>query len=139
MLQAMNTGHDGSLTTIHANSPRDALYRLDTMVAMANLNMPGTRRPPADRLGRQPRRPGHAHVGRHAQGHGDHRDHRHGGRRDHHAGHLRVRADRASTPDGKVARTLPGDRHPAEVLATGSRPSGMQLPMDMFEHVQLVA
>jgi len=36
----MNTGHDGSLTTIHANSPRDALYRLDTMVAMANLNLP---------------------------------------------------------------------------------------------------
>jgi pilus assembly protein CpaF len=36
----MNTGHDGSLTTIHANSPRDALYRLDTMVAMANLNIP---------------------------------------------------------------------------------------------------
>jgi pilus assembly protein CpaF len=40
MLQAMNTGHDGSLTTIHANSPRDALHRLDTMVAMANLNIP---------------------------------------------------------------------------------------------------
>src|SRR5213594_4150437 len=40
MLQAMNTGHDGSMTTIHANSPRDALYRLDTMVAMANLNIP---------------------------------------------------------------------------------------------------
>ena len=40
MLQAMNTGHDGSLTTIHANSPRDALYRLDTMIAMANLNVP---------------------------------------------------------------------------------------------------
>jgi pilus assembly protein CpaF len=40
MLQAMNTGHDGGLTTIHANSPRDALYRLDTMVAMANLNIP---------------------------------------------------------------------------------------------------
>ena len=40
MLQAMNTGHDGSLTTIHANTPRDALYRLDTMVAMANLNLP---------------------------------------------------------------------------------------------------
>src|SRR5262249_36386976 len=40
MLQAMNTGHDGSLTTIHANSARDALYRLDTMVAMANLNIP---------------------------------------------------------------------------------------------------
>ncbi len=40
MLQAMNTGHEGSLTTIHANSPRDALYRLDTMVAMASLNIP---------------------------------------------------------------------------------------------------
>jgi pilus assembly protein CpaF len=40
MLQAMNTGHDGSLTTIHANSPRDALARLETMVAMANLNLP---------------------------------------------------------------------------------------------------
>ncbi len=40
MLQAMNTGHEGSLTTIHANTPRDSLYRLDTMVAMANLNIP---------------------------------------------------------------------------------------------------
>jgi pilus assembly protein CpaF len=40
MLQAMNTGHDGSLTTVHANSPRDALFRLDTMVAMASLNLP---------------------------------------------------------------------------------------------------
>jgi pilus assembly protein CpaF len=40
MLQSMNTGHDGGLTTIHANSPRDALYRLDTMVAMSNLNIP---------------------------------------------------------------------------------------------------
>jgi pilus assembly protein CpaF len=40
MLQAMNTGHDGSLTTIHANSTRDALARLEVMVAMANLNIP---------------------------------------------------------------------------------------------------
>jgi pilus assembly protein CpaF len=40
MLQAMNTGHDGSLTTIHANSPRDALSRLETMVAMTSLNIP---------------------------------------------------------------------------------------------------
>jgi len=40
MLQAMNIGHDGSLTTIHANAPRDALTRLETMVAMANLNIP---------------------------------------------------------------------------------------------------
>ena len=40
MLQAMNTGHDGSLATIHANSPRDALARLETMVSMAGLNIP---------------------------------------------------------------------------------------------------
>ena len=40
MLQAMNTGHEGSMTTIHSNSPRDALTRLETMVSMANLNLP---------------------------------------------------------------------------------------------------
>ncbi|MFP8879202.1 MAG: CpaF family protein [Myxococcota bacterium] len=40
MLQAMNTGHDGSLTTIHANSPRDALMRLETMVAMTGFELP---------------------------------------------------------------------------------------------------
>ena len=40
MLQAMNTGHDGSLTTVHANSPRDAISRLETMALMANLNVP---------------------------------------------------------------------------------------------------
>src|SRR2546427_183587 len=40
MLQAMNTGHDGSLTTLHANGPRDALGRLETMVSMANLHLP---------------------------------------------------------------------------------------------------
>jgi len=39
MLQAMNTGHDGSLTTIHANTPRDAISRLEVMVALANANM----------------------------------------------------------------------------------------------------
>ena len=40
MLQAMNTGHEGSMTTIHANTPRDAISRLESMVAMGNLNMP---------------------------------------------------------------------------------------------------
>jgi pilus assembly protein CpaF len=39
MLQAMNTGHDGSLTTVHANSPRDAVSRLEVMVSLANANM----------------------------------------------------------------------------------------------------
>jgi pilus assembly protein CpaF len=40
MLQAMNTGHEGSLSTIHANSPRDALSRLETMILMAGTNLP---------------------------------------------------------------------------------------------------
>jgi pilus assembly protein CpaF len=40
MFQAMNTGHEGSLSTVHANSPRDALMRLETMVSMANLDIP---------------------------------------------------------------------------------------------------
>jgi pilus assembly protein CpaF len=40
MLQAMNTGHEGSMTTVHANSPRDALARVENMVSMANLNIP---------------------------------------------------------------------------------------------------
>jgi pilus assembly protein CpaF len=40
MLQAMNTGHEGSLTTLHANTPRDALARLETMVLMAGLDLP---------------------------------------------------------------------------------------------------
>lgn len=40
MLQAMNTGHDGSMTTIHSNSPRDTLHRLETMVLMAGMDLP---------------------------------------------------------------------------------------------------
>ncbi len=40
MLQAMNTGHEGSLTTIHANTPRDALARLENMIGMAGFNLP---------------------------------------------------------------------------------------------------
>ena len=40
MLQAMNTGHDGSLTTVHANTPRDALSRIETMIAMGAANLP---------------------------------------------------------------------------------------------------
>jgi pilus assembly protein CpaF len=42
MLQAMNTGHEGSLTTLHANTPRDALARLETLVLMAGMDLPLT-------------------------------------------------------------------------------------------------
>ena len=54
MLQAMNTGHDGSLSTVHANAPRDALARVETMVLMAGFDLPSTGHPGADRLGAQP-------------------------------------------------------------------------------------
>ncbi len=82
MLQAMNTGHDGSLTTIHANSARDALGRLETMVAMSNYEFAGNRHPAADCLrhrrggaGQPPERwhpEGHEHLGNHRNGRGHH-------------------------------------------------------------------
>ena len=97
MLQAMNTGHDGSLTTIHANSPRDALYRLDTMVAMANLNIPekAVRQQIASAVNLV------IQITRMSdgtpQGDVDLRDHRHGAGRHHDAGDLRVPEDRHRT------------------------------------------
>jgi pilus assembly protein CpaF len=57
MLQAMNTGHDGSLTTAHSNSPRDTLHRIETMVLMAGMDLPLKADPRADRLGLRPYRP----------------------------------------------------------------------------------
>ena len=94
MLQAMNTGHEGSMATIHANSPRDALARMTQMVGMAGLSMSEssvraqiasaiTHHRAASALQRRP--PPH----RQRQ-----RDHRHGARRDPDAGDLPVRADR---------------------------------------------
>ena len=137
MLQAMNTGHDGSLTTIHANTPRDALYRLDTMVAMANLNIP-------DRAVRQQIASAVnvlVQISRMADGtrkvsaiseitgmeQGRH----------HHAGHLPVRADRYEPRRKVIGRFRATGVRPkcAEQLAT----MGIRLPIDMFEHVQQVA
>ncbi len=103
MLQAMNTGHDGGLTTIHANTTRDALHRLDTMVAMANLNLP-------DRAIRQQIAsaihllvPRVASVRWPPRGDRHHRDHRHGRRSADHAGHLHVRDGRGSTRTARCA------------------------------------
>ena len=112
MLQAMNTGHDGSLTTIHANTPRDALYRLDTMVAMANLNIPekAIRQQIASAVNLIVQVS--AHGRRHAEGDGDLGDHRHGGRGHHDAGHLPVRTHRYRQ-DGRVR---------GRFRATGIRP-----------------
>ena len=69
MLQAMNTGHDGSMSTGHSNSPRDMLSRLETMVLMAGMDLPlrAIREQIASR--RRPHRAPVAHAGRHPQDH----------------------------------------------------------------------
>ena len=113
MLQAMNTGHDGSLTTVHANTPRDALSRIETMIAMGSDEPARTRHAPADCVGHPDRRAADAHERRHAQGHQHLRDHRHGRRRDHDAGDLPLREARRDA--GRQGhRPLPRDRRPAE-------------------------
>ena len=137
MLQAMNTGHDGSLTTIHANSPRDALYRLDTMVAMANLNLPerAIRQQIASAIHLIVQVTRLSDGTRKVTEH--HRDHRHGRRRHHDAGHLRVRAHRRQP---RTARCAAGSARPASGPSAAERiaASGMHLPAEMFEHVQVV-
>ena len=78
MLQAMNTGHDGSLGTLHANTPRDALSRLETMVLMAGLELPiraiheqiATRHRPHRPHQSPARRLPTRHEGRRDRGHG---------------------------------------------------------------------
>ncbi len=137
MLQAMNTGHDGSLTTIHANGPREALYRLDTMVAMANLNIPekAIRQQISSAVNMV------VQISRMADG----------TRKVTAVSELTGMEGEVITmqdiflfersglgPDGKVR---------GRFRATGIRPkcaerlasSGVHLPMDMFEHVKLVA
>ena len=69
MLQAMNTGHAGSMTTLHANTPRDAQARLETMIMMAGIELPikAMRQQISSR--RRPDRPGQPPARRPAQGH----------------------------------------------------------------------
>ena len=90
MLQAMNTGHDGSLTTVHANSPRDAVSRLEVMVSLANSNMQLSLDPPADRERGARAGAGIAHERRLAPRDVDHRGDRHGRRNHHAAGSVRI-------------------------------------------------
>src|SRR5512134_1246286 len=86
MLQAMNTGHDGSLTTIHANSPRDAVARMETMIMMAGFDLPlkamRTQIASGVDLLVQANRP----EGGATQGNQHHGSHGHGAGRHHHAG-----------------------------------------------------
>ena len=131
MLQAMNTGHDGSLTTVHANSPRDTLSRIETMVLMAGMDLPVRAireqmasavdlivqlQPPA---GRQP------------ADHARQRGAGHGGRRHRPPGPLHVRLR-----DGRRRRRpVPGSpqdhRHPAEVRREARRLRHPSRPRDV--------
>ncbi len=119
MLQAMNTGHDGSLTTVHSNSPRDALSRLETMVAMANLNIPtvAIRRQIASaidlvvqvsRLSDGTRRVTNV-VG----------NHRHGKRHRDHARHFCL-SETGHPRERRGARRLHGHGHPSQVLGASA-------------------
>ena len=64
MLQAMNTGHDGSMTTVHANTARDALSRIEQMIGMSGIDIPARSARGADRVGDPCRGPGRATVRR---------------------------------------------------------------------------
>ena len=92
MLQAMNTGHDGSISTIHCNSPRDALSRLETMVLMTGLDLPS--RAIREQIASAIDLVVHLATAarRHPAGHPGHRGHRHGGRRHHGQRHLQRRS-----------------------------------------------
>ena len=113
MLQAMNTGHDGSISTVHANAPRDALSRLETMVLMAGFDLPAKaiREQIASALNVI------IQVARLSDGDPEdrqgHRGHRHGGGGGRDAGHLRLREAAASTGTGRCM---------GEFRATGVRP-----------------
>ena len=134
MLQAMNTGHDGSLTTVHANTPRDALARIETMIAMGATNLPerAMRQQIASaiqfvvqqtRLSDGTRKV--TSISEITGMEGDiitmqeifvfEKIGRHAGRQGH--------------------RPLPRHRRPAEVLRAAASASGIHLPADMFEGV----
>ena len=113
MLQAMNTGHEGSLSTIHANSPRDALEPPRDDGADGGLRPAGARDPAAHLVGARPDRADRAARRRHASRHRGQRGAADGGRRDHAAAAVRVQA-RA------VHRRRQGHRR---LLPTGLRPS----------------
>ena len=130
MLQAMNTGHEGSLSTIHANSPRDALSRLETMVLMAGLRAAAARDPAQHLVGARPDRADRAARRRHAPRHRDQRGAAHGGRRDHAPAAVRVQA-RAVHRGRQGDRLAPADRLRPAFLPKFKR-HGIELPDDLF-------
>ena len=137
MLQAMNTGHDGSLTTVHANSPRDVISRLETMVLMSGMELPSRaigapvpRHPRADRF-----RSGHHHPrvtplrrqpqgGRHLRGHGPRGPERGD------AGHLHLPPERRGRAWARHW-ILPADRRGPHVLRAPQEPRPPPRPCDV--------
>ena len=128
MLQAMNTGHEGSMTTVHANSPRDALSRIETMVLMSGIELP--LRAIREQVGQRHRPDRAAATGRttaSARRQPDHRGAGPRGRHDHPAGRLHPRSGEARWPaptcaraasprsrrTGTHRRPAPVPRHPA--------------------------
>ncbi len=115
MLQAMNTGHDGSICTLHSNGPRDTLARMETMVLMAGHGPADARHPRAGRLRGRPDRPPDPLQGRLAPDHPHHRGGADGGRRDHPPGHLRLRPLGRLRPRRQGPGAAAVDRPAAEV------------------------
>ena len=130
MLQAMNTGHEGSMATIHANTPRDAISRLEQMIGMAGLPMTVVEHPRPDRRGDPHDRAAAARVRRPAQGDERRRDHRTRGRHHPDAGDLQVRAHRHRRRRQR-GRPLPGDRR-APALSRRAGRAGNQHPGHLF-------
>ena len=120
MLQAMNTGHEGSMTTIHANTPRDAISRLESMVADGQYEHAGKIRSPADSLSHHHRRSSLPFERWHPQSYQHLRDHRHGGKRNQHAGDLHLQQERDRTRR-QGDRRIPADPHPSPVPRSAAR------------------
>ncbi len=132
MLQAMNTGHDGSITTVHANSPRDALSRIETMSLMGDINLPDKAIRAQIASAVQHHHPDFPHERRLAPRDPRHRGDRHQRRRDQPAGHLPVREARGGT-ERQGAGTLPLDRHRAQVCGEAEG-AGVPFSPALLEH-----
>ena len=106
LLAAMNTGHDGSMATLHSNSPRECLARMENMVMMSDIKVPkeAISRQIAD-FGR-PHRPGETSPRRFAPHHEHHRSDRYGRRRHRHPGAIQVRISRRVAPTERSSANI---------------------------------
>ena len=102
LLQAMNTGHDGSMGTLHANSPREAMSRLESMITMGGFQLPTQDDPRNDRRLDRRHRAGRASARRLAPHHQDHRSDRHRRRCRHHAGSSRPTKSTGEDETGRL-------------------------------------